>query len=86
MTDAIGGAVVAGIVASPGLAVGPIALQRTARSLRRAAGRPDEEEQALRAALAAAAAQLEALGEAAQDDMAAPRSSSFSWPCSRTRT
>ena len=71
MTDAIGGAVVAGVVASPGLAVGRVALQRTARSLRRATGQPDEEEQALRAALAAAAAQLEALGEAAQDEMAA---------------
>jgi phosphotransferase system enzyme I (PtsI) len=71
MTDVIGGAVLAGVAASPGLAVGPIALQRTARIEVRAVGRPDEEAQALRAAIASAAAQLAALGEAAHDDMAA---------------
>jgi phosphotransferase system enzyme I (PtsI) len=71
MTDAIGGAVLPGVAASPGLAVGPIALQRTTRTLPRAVGRPDEEEHALRAAIAVAAAQLKALGEAAHDDMAA---------------
>jgi phosphotransferase system enzyme I (PtsI) len=71
MADALGGAVLPGVAASPGLAVGPIALQRSARTLPRAAGGPDEEEQALRAAIAAAAAQLTALGEAAHDDIAA---------------
>jgi phosphotransferase system enzyme I (PtsI) len=71
MTDVIGGAVLAGVAASPGLAVGPIALQRTARIEVRAVGRPDEEALALRAAIASAAAQLAALGEAAHDDMAA---------------
>jgi len=71
MTDAIGGAVLAGVVASPGLAVGPIALQRPAQSLQRVVGRPEEEEQALRAASEAAAAQLSALGEAARDEVAA---------------
>jgi phosphotransferase system enzyme I (PtsI) len=70
MTDAIGGAVLAGVAASPGLAVGPIALQRTARTLQRVVGQPDQEEQALRAAIAASAAQLAALSEATQDDMA----------------
>jgi phosphoenolpyruvate-protein phosphotransferase (PTS system enzyme I) len=70
MTDAIGGAVLPGVAASPGLAVGPIALQRTTRTLPRAVGRPDEEEHALRAAIAAAAAQLKALGDAAHDDLA----------------
>jgi phosphotransferase system enzyme I (PtsI) len=58
------------VIASPGLAVGPIALQRTARIEPRAAGRPDQEEQALRAAIATAASQLAALGEAALDDLA----------------
>jgi phosphotransferase system enzyme I (PtsI) len=70
MTDAFGGAVLAGIAASPGLAVGPIALQRTKRTRRRMVGQPEEEERALRAAIAAAAAQLAALGEAAQDELA----------------
>jgi phosphoenolpyruvate-protein phosphotransferase (PTS system enzyme I) len=70
MTEAIGSAVLSGIVASPGLAVGPIALQRTARIPPRTVGRTDEEEQVLRAALALAAAQLQALREAAHDDLA----------------
>lgn len=70
MTD-FEGAVLAGIAASPGLAVGSIALQRTTRTLQRVAGRPEEEEQALRAAIALAATQLQALGEAARDEMAA---------------
>jgi phosphoenolpyruvate-protein phosphotransferase (PTS system enzyme I) len=71
MTDPIGGAVLPGTVASPGLAVGPIALQRTARIEPRAVGRRDEEEQALRAAIATAASQLCALGEAVHDEIAA---------------
>jgi phosphotransferase system enzyme I (PtsI) len=71
MTDASGGAILPGVAASPGLAVGPIALQRTARTRPRTVGQPDEEAQALRAAIAAAAAQLAALGEAAQGEMAA---------------
>jgi phosphotransferase system enzyme I (PtsI) len=71
MTEAIGSAVLSGIVASPGLAVGPIALQRMARIPPRPVGRTDEEERALRAALALAAAQLQALREAAVDQLAA---------------
>jgi phosphotransferase system enzyme I (PtsI) len=71
MTDPLGSAVLAGIAASPGLAVGPVALQRTARILPRTAGRPDEEEQALRAAIATAGSQLGALGEAVHDEIAA---------------
>jgi phosphoenolpyruvate-protein phosphotransferase (PTS system enzyme I) len=71
MTDRLGSAVLPGIAASPGLAVGPIALQRTARIPPRTVGRPDEEERVLRAALALAAAQLQALREAADDQLAA---------------
>src|SRR5918996_2714689 len=71
MTDAIGAAVLSGVAASPGLAVGPIALQQGQRIERRKVGRPDEERNVLSAALAAAAMQLTALGEAAHDDVAA---------------
>jgi phosphotransferase system enzyme I (PtsI) len=71
MTDALGSAVLPGIAASPGLAVGPIALQRTVPVLPRTIGRPDEEENALRAAIALAAAQLQALREVVHDDLAA---------------
>jgi phosphotransferase system enzyme I (PtsI) len=70
MTDAAGSAILPGIAAAPGLAVGPIALQRTALTWQRAAGRPVEEERALRSAMAAAAGQLAALGEATQDELA----------------
>jgi len=71
MADAVGAAVLSGVAASPGLAVGPIALQQGQRIERRKVGRPDEERNVLSAALAAAAAQLTALGEAAHDDVAA---------------
>ena len=71
MTDGIGAAVLSGVAASPGLAVGPIALQQGQRIERRKVGRPDEERNVLSAALAAAAMQLTALGEAAHDDVAA---------------
>ncbi|MGH6915952.1 MAG: phosphoenolpyruvate-utilizing N-terminal domain-containing protein, partial [Geminicoccales bacterium] len=69
MSDA-GGVVLSGIVASPGLAIGPIALQQGQRIAPRKVGSPDEERDALRAAMAAAAAQLTALSDAAQDDVA----------------
>ena len=65
MTDAI----VARLVASPGLAVDDRFAMTGGR--RRAAGRPDEEGLALNAAMAAAAAQLTALAEASQDEVAA---------------
>ncbi len=59
-----------GISASRGVAVGRIALWRGERDLRRVAGTPAEERAALQAAMAEAAAQLEALGASA-DRMAA---------------
>ena len=53
-----------GTVASRGLALGPIALLGPAGAARRAAGRPAEEEAALRAAFARAAEELAAVIEA----------------------
>jgi phosphotransferase system enzyme I (PtsI) len=70
MTDTVGRAVLPGIAASTGLAVGPIALQRAAIMERRTTGRPEEERDALRSAIEAAASQLTALCDAAPDDMA----------------
>jgi len=63
--------VLAGVKAAPGLAIGPIALQRTAAITERTPGRPEEERQALSTAIDAAAAQLSALRGAAPIDMAA---------------
>ena len=72
MTDAIGGAVVRGSWHRRALRSDESRCSgRRGACDARPAGR-GEEEQALRAALAAAAAQLAALGEAAQDEMAAP--------------
>ncbi len=71
MTDQAAGRVLAGIVASQGLAIGRVALQRRAPTQQRATGEPAEERAALGAAIAAAASQLKALGDAAHDDMAA---------------
>ena len=59
-----------GISASRGLAIGRIALRHDRRALRRVAGTPVEERAALQAAMAEAAAQLEALAASA-DRMAA---------------
>ncbi len=57
MTDRV----LSGVVAAPGLAIGPIALQRATRTEQRTAGSPDQEHAALAAAIAAAMAQLGAL-------------------------
>jgi phosphotransferase system enzyme I (PtsI) len=54
--------VLEGMTASPGLAVGRIVLSRGRRALGRMAGRPAEEQAALRAAMAEAAMQLETMG------------------------
>jgi phosphotransferase system enzyme I (PtsI) len=70
VTENAAGVVLVGIVASPGLAVGPIALQEGQRIERRQVGRPDQERQALIAAVATAASQLAALGETVQGDAA----------------
>ncbi len=55
-----------GISASRGVAIGRIAVSRDRRTLRRVAGTPAEEQAALEAAMAQAAAQLEALGASAE--------------------
>ena len=71
MTDASAGAVLPGVAASRGLAVGPIALQRSARTVPRAAGRPDEERAALRAAIARPALSCERSARPRRTTMAA---------------
>jgi phosphoenolpyruvate-protein phosphotransferase (PTS system enzyme I) len=63
--------VLQGIGASAGLALGRIAIQRVCQGGRRVPGTPTEEHDALRAAMATAAAQLEALAGSVGDDAAA---------------
>jgi phosphotransferase system enzyme I (PtsI) len=66
-----GETVLQGIPASRGLAVGPIALRAAGRLVRRVAGTPGEERAALEAAMAKAAAELEALAARAEPMAAA---------------
>jgi phosphotransferase system enzyme I (PtsI) len=63
--------VLQGVAASAGLALGRIAIQRGDRGQRRVPGTPTHEREDLRAAMAKAAAQLEALAETADDRAAA---------------
>jgi phosphotransferase system enzyme I (PtsI) len=71
VTDSAGSVILAGIVASPGLAIGLIARQAGQPVGLRKVGQPDEERLALTTALAAAAAQLTALAGASHDQVAA---------------
>jgi phosphoenolpyruvate-protein phosphotransferase (PTS system enzyme I) len=70
MSEVSGETVVQGIPASPGLAIGRIALQRAEPRERRIAGTPAEERATLEAAIADAGAQLVSLAAQA-DEMAA---------------